>query len=85
MAHRLLMLGCRTMREGVLVAGVFFVAAVLLLFVARFLITTQIGHLYHIALLLALVLIVLAPVVLISTFLLSVIPGAREKLEKCEH
>jgi hypothetical protein len=31
------------------------------------------------------VLIVLAPVVLISTFLISVLPGAREKLEKCEH
>jgi hypothetical protein len=28
---------------------------------------------------------VLAPVVLISTFLLSVLPGAREKLDQCEH
>jgi len=27
----------------------------------------------------------MAPVVLISTFLLSVLPSAREKLEKCEH
>jgi hypothetical protein len=29
--------------------------------------------------------IVLAPVILISTFLVSVLPGAREKLEKCDH
>ena len=33
----------------------------------------------------ALILIVMAPVILTSTFLLSVFPGAREKLEKCEH
>lgn len=85
MAHRLLMLGCKTMREGVIVSAVFFLGAVLLLLAARFVVPSDVGYIWHTVIFLALVLIVLAPVVLISTFLLSVIPGAREKLEKCEH
>ena len=85
MAHRLLMLGCKTMREGVVVSAVFFVAAVLLLLAARYVVPPSVGYVWHTIVFFALVLIVLSPVVLISTFLLSVIPGAREKLEKCEH
>lgn len=84
MAHRLLVLGCKTMRDGVAVATVFFVAAMLLLLAAKY-VVPAVGYIQHVVLLLALVMIVLAPVVLISTFLLSVIPGAREKLDKCEH
>jgi hypothetical protein len=78
------MLGCKTMRDGVAVSAIFFAAALLLFLAARFVIP---GILYaqQIVLLLALVLIALAPVVLISTFRLSVIPGARERLDKCEH
>ena len=85
MAHRLLMLGCKTMREGVIVSAVFFLGAVLLLLAARFVVPAHVGYIWHTVIFLALILMVLAPVVLISTFLLSVIPGAREKLEKCEH
>lgn len=84
MAHKLLMLGCTTMREGVIVSAVFFFGAILLFLAAQH-VVPEVGYLPHMVLLLALILIVLAPVVLISTFLLSVIPGAREKLEKCEH
>jgi len=84
MAHRLLILGCATMRDGVVVSFVFFCAAVLLFLAARF-VVPEVAHLQQIVLVLALLLIILAPVVLISTFLISVLPGAREKLEKCEH
>jgi hypothetical protein len=28
---------------------------------------------------------VMAPVVLVSTFLLTVLPGARERFDQCEH
>jgi hypothetical protein len=45
----------------------------------------DLAYLQQTVLFFALVLIILAPVVLVSTFLLSVIPGAREKLDKCEH
>ena len=84
MAHRLLILGCRTMRDGVVVSFVFFLAAVLLFFAATH-IVPDVAYAPQIVLLFALVLIILAPVVLISTFLVSVLPGAKEKLEKCEH
>jgi hypothetical protein len=84
MVHRLLVLGCKTMREGVLVSAIFFAAAVLL-FLAATHVVPAIAYLRQVVLFFALVLIMLAPIVLISTFLISVLPGAREKLEKCEH
>lgn len=85
MAHRLLMLGCKTMRDGVVVSSVFFAGAVLLFLAVRYIVSPHVPVLGHIVLFFALILIVLAPIVLISTFLLSVLPGARDKLEKCEH
>ncbi|RKT46432.1 hypothetical protein [Thiocapsa rosea] len=84
MVHRLLILGCRTMRDGVVVSAIFFVAALLLFTAVRY-VLPDLAYLQQIVLFFALVLIILAPVVLISTFLLSVIPGARERLDKCEH
>ena len=84
MVHRLLILGCRTMRDGVVVSAIFFVAAMLLFMAVRY-VLPDLAYLQQIVLFFALVLIILAPVVLVSTFLLSVIPGAREKLDKCEH
>jgi hypothetical protein len=84
MAHRLLILGCKTMRDGVVVSFVFFIAAILL-FAAATHIVPDVAYAPQIVLLLALVLIILAPVILISTFLVSVLPGAKEKLERCEH
>ncbi len=83
MVHRLLVLGCKTMRDGVLASAIFFVAAVLLFLAARHVVPPQFS-LQTIVLALALGLMVLAPVVLISTFLLAVLPGARERLEKCD-
>lgn len=84
MAHRLLILGCKTMRDGVVVSAIFFVAALLLFMAVRY-VLPDVAYLQQIVLFFALVLIILAPIVLVSTFLLSVIPGAREKLDKCEH
>lgn len=84
MSVRLLVLGCKTMREGVTVSAVFLIGAILLLLAAEH-VVPEVFHLRQIVLFFALVLIILAPIILISTFLLSVIPGAREKLDKCEH
>ncbi len=85
MAHRLLILGCRTMRDGVVVSSIFFVGAILLFLAAQHVVPPNLPVVGHIVLLFALIMIVMAPVILISTFILSVFPGAREKLEKCEH
>jgi hypothetical protein len=72
------------MRDGVVISFVFFVAAVLL-FLAATHVVPAVAYARQIVLLLALALIVLAPVVLVSTFLISVLPGARAKMENCEH
>jgi hypothetical protein len=85
MAHRLLMLGCKTLRDGVVVASIFFAGAVLLFLAGQHIVSPTAPILGHIVLFCAMVLIVMAPVILVSTFLLSVLPGAREKLENCEH
>ncbi|MGA7979244.1 MAG: hypothetical protein WCA32_03355 [Chromatiaceae bacterium] len=84
MAAKLLILGCKTLREGVVVSAIFLVGAVLLFLAAQHVVPDSF-HLQQLVLFFALILIILAPVVLISTFLLSVLPGAREKLDKCEH
>jgi hypothetical protein len=84
MPARLLVLGCKTMREGVTVSAVFLAGAIALFLAARYVVPDAF-HLQHLVLFFALVLIILAPIVLVSTFLLSVLPRAREKLEKCEH
>jgi hypothetical protein len=76
MSHRLLILGCKTMREGVVISALFYAAAVLL-FLAAAHVVPAVGPLQPIVLFLALVLIVLAPEVPISTFLISILPGAR--------
>jgi hypothetical protein len=84
MLPKFLILGCKTMREGVLVAAIFFVAAVLLFLAAQHVLPKG-YNLEVVVLALALGLMVLSPVVLVSTFLLSVIPGARDKLDQCDH
>ena len=84
MSERLLVLGCKTMREGVAISAIFLVSAIALFLAARH-IVPEVFYLQYVVLFFALVLIILAPIVLISTFLLSVIPGARERLDKCEH
>lgn len=84
MSVRLLVLGCKTMREGVTVSAVFLVGAIALFLAAQH-IVPEVMNLRYIVLFFALVMIMLSPIVLISTFLLSVLPGAREKLDKCEH
>jgi len=72
------------MREGVTVSAVFLAGAIALFLAARYVVPDAF-HLQQVVLFFALVLIILAPIVLISTFLLSVFPGARQKLEKCDH
>ncbi|MCW8932429.1 MAG: hypothetical protein OQL19_19610 [Gammaproteobacteria bacterium] len=80
----LLALGCKTMREGVIATIIFFIAGVLMI-LAGVKIVPEIWHLNHIVLLLGFLLLLLAPIILVSTFLLSVLPNAKERMDKCEH
>jgi len=80
----LLKIGCRTMREGVVVATIFFFAGILMI-LAGTKIIPDIFYMQQIVMFAGLLLLLFTPLILISTFLLSVLPGAREKLDKCEH
>jgi hypothetical protein len=80
----LLKIGCKTMREGVVVSAIFFFAGILMI-LAGTNIVPKLYYMQHIAMLAGLILLLFAPLVLITTFLLSVLPGAKEKLDKCEH
>jgi hypothetical protein len=79
-----LALGCQTMREGVVASLVFFIGGVLLIG-AGIGIVPDIWHLQHIILMMGFLVLLFAPIILISTFLLSVLPGAKEKMDQCEH
>lgn len=81
---KLLSLGCKTMREGVLAASIFFLAGVLMI-LAGTRVVPDIAYMQHIVLLIGFLLLLFAPLILISTFLLSVLPGARKKMDNCEH
>ncbi len=80
----LLSLGCQTMREGVIATVIFFIAGVLIT-LAGAKIVPEIWHLNHIIVLVGFLLLLLAPVVLVSTFLISVLPKAKERMDQCEH
>jgi len=82
--NRLLALGCKTMREGVSATAIFFIAGVLMT-IAGVKIVPDLWHLNHIVTILGFVLLLLAPVILISTFLISVLPDAKERMEQCNH
>ncbi|MCB1761965.1 MAG: hypothetical protein KDI27_02345 [Gammaproteobacteria bacterium] len=81
---KILSLGCKTMREGVIASSIFFLAGILLI-VAGSTVVPEMFYMRHVVMLLGLITLLFAPIILISTFLLSVLPGAKEKLEKCEH
>ena len=80
---KLLVLGCKTLREGVLVSAIFFVGGLLLTLAAQH-VVPELLHMNLAVLLLGFVLLLLSPMVLISTFLLSILPGVDED-DQCEH
>lgn len=80
----LLSLGCQTMREGVIATLIFFLAGVLFI-LASVHIVPQIWNLQHIIMFIGFMLLLLAPIILVSTFLLSVLPNAKKKMDQCDH
>jgi hypothetical protein len=79
------LLSCDTMREGVVVSGAFLVVGAVLIFFASQLLP-NIAYLRLVANVLGIVSLLLAPLVLISTFIVTVVwPGSRKKLDQCDH
>ncbi len=80
----LLTLGCQTMREGVVASLIVFLAGVMLILVAMH-VLPQIWNLQHIVMFFGFILLLLSPIILLSTFLISVLPESKEKMDKCDH
>ncbi len=80
----LLTLGCQTMREGVAASLIFFTAGIMLILVAMH-VVPHIWNLQHIIMFFGFILLLLSPIILISTFLISVLPKSKEKMDKCDH
>lgn len=79
------LLSCDTMREGVIVSGAFLVVGATLIFFASQLLP-NVAYLPIIANVLGIITLLLAPLVLISTFIMTVVwPGSKKKLDSCDH
>ena len=81
---KLLVLGCETMREGVTMTAIFLVVGIVLI-LAGINVVPDFAYMKHIVMLVGFLLMLLAPVILVSTFLISVLPGAKKKMDECEH
>ncbi len=80
----LLSLGCQTMREGVIATLIFLIASVSLILISVH-VVPDIWHLQHIIMFVGFILLLLAPIILVSTFLLSVLPKAKRRMDDCNH
>lgn len=81
---KLLVLGCETMREGVVVTAIFLVVGIVLI-LAGINVVPDFAYMKHIVLLVGFLLLLFAPVILVSTFLISVLPGVKKKMDECNH
>ncbi len=80
----LLSLGCDTMREGVVATVIFLLSGVALILISAH-VVPNICYLQHITMLVGFIVLLLAPIILISTFFLTVLPKAKKRMENCEH
>jgi len=76
-------LSCETMRDGVIVSASFLLTGTVLIFLASRLLP-DVAYLPLIANVLGIVTLLLAPLILISTFIATVLPGAKKKLDQCD-
>ena len=78
------LISCDTMREGVIVSLAFLLIGSGLVFVAAN-IMPQVAYLPLIANVLGIICILFAPFILISTFIVTVMPSSKKKMGDCEH
>jgi len=78
------LISCNTMRDGVIVSLIFLLmGAAMILFASRVL--PQVAYLPLIANILGIFMLLIAPITLITTFIATVWPGSKKKLENCDH
>jgi len=82
---KILALGCKTMREGVIASSIFLIAGILLI-MAGVHVVPAIWHFQHIIIFIGFLMLLLAPIVLLSTFLLTVLSNPKQSdMDDCEH
>ena len=77
------LISCDTMREGVLVSLAFLLVGSGLVILAAY-VMPKVAYLPLITNVLGIVCILFAPFILISTFIVTVLPGSKEKMDDCE-
>ncbi|MEO5343913.1 MAG: hypothetical protein H7842_11345 [Gammaproteobacteria bacterium SHHR-1] len=81
--RKLLMFGCHQMREGIGFSFAFFAAGAIMMLAGLKLIPS-VANINHIFTVIGMLLFFFAPLILISTFLLTVIPGLRKYTDDCD-
>lgn len=79
------LISCNTMREGVIVSGAFLVAGVALLLVASSGVLPSVAYLSLVFDVLGIFCLLFAPLILAGTFVTTVLPKSRKKLDNCDH
>ncbi len=78
------LISCDTMREGVIVSMAFLLIGSGLVFVAAN-IMPQVAYLHMVANVFGIMCILFAPFILITTFIVTVIPSSKKKMKDCDH
>ena len=78
------LISCTTMREGVIVSMAFLLIGAGLVLLAST-ILPQAFYLPMTANILGIICILFAPFILISTFIVTVLPRSKEKMNECDH
>jgi hypothetical protein len=80
---RWLLFGCDQMREGIVFSFAFFAAGMVMMLAGLKLIP-NVGNINHIFTVIGMLLFFIAPLILVSTFLLTVVPGLRKYTDDCD-
>ncbi len=81
--RKLLLFGCRQMKEGIIFSFAFFAAGIIMMLVGLK-VVPSIANINHIFTVIGMVMFFIAPIILLSTFLMTVIPGVRKYTDDCD-
>ncbi len=78
------LVSCDTMRDGIIVAlALLFIGGALVFLSASVL--PDVFYIPKIAMFLGMLCILIAPITIISTFIVTVWPGSKKKMDQCDH
>jgi hypothetical protein len=85
MGKKLLLFGCRNVKEGILFSFAFFTAGIIMMFAGLKLIPA-VANINHIFTVVGMLLFFFAPVILVSTFLVTIFSGQdkHDEPEECD-